>query len=252
MILKTIKKIMTDLSIIFPCYNEGSNLKQIIDEIKTIKKNNFNINLEFVLVNNGSTDNTSEILLNLDKNDFIKVVNIKKNLGYGGGILEGVKFARGKIISWTHADLQCDPNDVIKAYKTHKDKLLNNNCVIKGQRIKRKMINAFFSDAMALIASIIFGKKFNEINAQPKIFHREFTKYLENAPKDFSLDLFFLYMCKKKLYQIIEENVIYKKRLHGISKGGDSFLGKVKLIIRTIKYIIQLRIKSYGNYNSQN
>mgnify|MGYP006078619551 FL=1 len=243
---------MTDLSIIFPCYNEGSNLKQIIDEIKTIKKNNFNINLEFVLVNNGSTDNTSEILLNLDKNDFIKVVNIKKNLGYGGGILEGVKFARGKIISWTHADLQCDPNDVIKAYKTHKDKLLNNNCVIKGQRIKRKMINAFFSDAMALIASIIFGKKFNEINAQPKIFHREFTKYLENAPKDFSLDLFFLYMCKKKLYQIIEENVIYKKRLHGISKGGDSFLGKVKLTIRTIKYIIQLRIKSYGNYNSQN
>ena len=54
---------MTDLSIIFPCYNEGSNLKQIIDEIKTIKNDNFGINLEFILVNNGSTDNTSEILL---------------------------------------------------------------------------------------------------------------------------------------------------------------------------------------------
>ena len=243
---------MTDLSIIFPCYNEGGNLKQIIDEIKTIKDNNFSINLEFILVNNGSTDNTSEILLKFGKYDFIKVVDIKKNLGYGGGILEGVKSAKGKIISWTHADLQCDPNDVIKAYKTHKNKLLNQNCVVKGQRIKRKMINAFCSDAMALIASMLFGKKFNEINAQPKIFHRKFTKYLENAPKDFSLDLFFLYMCKKKLYQIIEENVIYKKRLHGISKGGDSFLGKVKLTIRTIKYIIQLRIKSYGNYNSQN
>ena len=250
MILKTTKKIMTELSIIFPCYNEGSNLKQIIDEIKTIKNDNFNINLEFILVNNGSTDNTSEILLNLDKKDSIKVVDIKNNLGYGGGILEGVKSAKGKIISWTHADLQCDPNDVIKAYKTHKDKLLNENFVVKGRRIKRKIINAFFSDAMALIASIVFGKKFNEINAQPKIFHRKFTKYLENAPKDFSLDLFFLYICKKKLYSIIEENVVYKKRLHGISKGGDSLFGKVKLTIRTIKYIIQLRIKSYGNYNS--
>lgn len=241
---------MTELSIIFPCYNEGSNLKQIIEEIKTIKNDNFNINLEFILVNNGSTDNTSEILLNLDKKYSIKVVDIKNNLGYGGGILEGVKSAKGKIISWTHADLQCDPNDVIKAYKKHKDKLLNQNFVVKGRRIKRKIINAFFSDAMALIASLVFGKKFNEINSQPKIFHRKFKKYLENAPKDFSLDLFFLYICKKKLYSIIEENVVYKKRLHGISKGGDSLFGKVKLTIRTIKYIIQLRIKSYGNYNS--
>ena len=241
---------MTELSIIFPCYNEGSNLKQIIEEIKTIKNDNFNINIEFILVNNGSTDNTSEILLNLDKKDSIKVVDIKNNLGYGGGILEGVKSAKGKIISWTHADLQCDPNDVIKAYKKHKDKLLNQNFVVKGRRIKRKIINAFFSDAMAFITSLVFGKKFNEINSQPKIFHRKFKKYLENAPKDFSLDLFFLYICKKKLYSIIEENVVYKKRLHGISKGGDSLFGKVKLTIRTIKYIIQLRIKSYGNYNS--
>ena len=241
---------MIELSIIFPCYNEGSNLKQIIEEIKTIKNDNFNINLEFILVNNGSTDNTSEILLNLDKKYSIKVVDIKNNLGYGGGILEGVKSAKGKIISWTHADLQCDPNDVIKAYKKHKDKLLNQNFVVKGRRIKRKIINAFFSDAMALIASLVFGKKFNEINSQPKIFHRKFKKYLENAPKDFSLDLFFLYICKKKLYSIIEENVVYKKRLHGISKGGNSLFGKVKLTIRTIKYIIQLRIKSYGNYNS--
>ena len=244
MISKTTKKIMTDLSIIFPCYNEGGNLKQIIDEIKTIKDNNFSINLEFILVNNGSTDNTSEILLKFGKYDFIKVVDIKKNLGYGGGILEGVKSAKGKIISWTHADLQCDPNDVIKAYKTHKNKLLNQNCVVKGQRIKRKMINAFFFCAMALIASMLFGKIFNEINAQPKIFHRKFTKYLENAPKDFSLDLFFIYISKKNFYQIIEENVVYKKRLHGISKGGDSFFGKIKLTIRIIKYIIQLRVKS--------
>ena len=145
MILKTTKKVMTELSIIFPCYNEGSNLKQIIDEIKTIKNDNFNINLEFILVNNGSTDNTSEILLNLDKKDSIRVVDIKNNLGYGGGILEGVKSAKVKILSWTHADLQCDPNDVIKAYKKHKDKLLNQNFVVKGRRIKRKIINAFFS-----------------------------------------------------------------------------------------------------------
>ena len=160
MILKTTKKIMTELSIIFPCYNEGSNLKQIIDEIKTIKNDNFNINLEFILVNNGSKDNTSEILFNLDKKYSIKVLDIKNNLGYGGGILEGVKSAKGKIISWTHADLQCDPNDVIKAYKKHKDKLLNQNFVVKGRRIKRKIINSAQLSALSYLDKALTSKKF--------------------------------------------------------------------------------------------
>ena len=96
----------------------------------------------------------------------------------------------------------------------------------------------------------IFREKFDEINAQPKIFNRNLIIYFKKAPKDFSLDLFFLYLVKKKSYEIIEQPVIYKKRTQGVSKGGDSLMGKIKLSIRALKFMIKLRFTTYGNNNS--
>jgi glycosyltransferase involved in cell wall biosynthesis len=242
---------MSELSIIIPCYNEEKNLINLVNEIKIIKKENPELKLEFILVNDGSTDQTSTTLQDLNQNEIYKVVDLKQNLGYGGSIQEGLKSSSSQILSWTHSDLQCDLNDVIKLYNLHKEEFLDKKIIVKGKRIKRNIFDSFFSNSMAILASIIFQKKFYEINAQPKIFSRKLFKEFENAPKDFSLDLYLLYISKKKLYKIIEHSVVYKKRVAGVSKGGDSFFGKIKLTLRTLKYIINLRLKTNENYNSQ-
>ena len=66
------------------------------------------------------------------------------NLGYGGGILEGLKIADGRILSWTHADLQTDINDIKVAYENY---LSNENkdikSIIKGKRKKGKFLMLF-------------------------------------------------------------------------------------------------------------
>ncbi len=234
---------MSELSIIIPCYNEEKNLINLVKEIKIIKKVNPELNLEFILVNDGSTDQTSSILLNLNRNEIYKVVDLKQNMGYGGSIQEGLKSSSGHTLSWTHSDLQCDLNDVIKLYKLHKKKFLDEKIIVKGKRVKRNIFDSFFSNSMAILTSIIFQKKFYEINAQPKIFSRKLFNEFENVPRDFSLDLYLLYIAKKKFYKIIEHPVVYKKRIAGVSKGGDSFLGKIKLTLRTLRYIINLRLK---------
>ena len=100
---------------------------------------------------------------------------------------------------------------------------------------------------MAILTSIIFNQKFNEINAQPKIFSKKLLDEFINPPKDFSLDLYLLYISKLKSYKIVEHPVMYKKRIAGVSKGGDSFFGKIKLTIRTLRYIISLRFKTSQN-----
>ena len=238
---------MTDLSIIFPCYNEKKNLVLLIKKIIATKKKNYKTKIEFILVNNGSTDNTALILKKLNHKKLFKIVNIKKNLGYGDGIMKGLFCAKGKIISWTHADLQCEPNDVVNAINKYKKEIYNNNIVIKGERINRRFVDNFFSIGMACFTSIIFGTKFNDVNAQPKIFHKRFLKYLRKAPKDFSLDLFFLFIAKRKFCKILEYPVYYKKRMKGIAKGGDSLLGKLLLSIRTFKFIISLKMKIIWN-----
>ena len=234
---------MSELSIIIPCYNEEKNLINLVKEIKIIKKVNPELNLEFILVKDGSTDQTSSILLNLNRNGIYKVVDLKQNMGYGGSIQEGLKSSSGHTLSWTHSDLQCDLNDVIKLYKLHKKKFLDEKIIVKGKRVKRNIFDIFFSNSMAILTSIIFQKKFYEINAQPKIFSRKLFNEFENVPRDFSLDLYLLYIAKKKFYKIIEHPVVYKKRIAGVSKGGDSFLGKIKLTLRTLRYIINLRLK---------
>ena len=188
---------MPELSIIIPCYNEEKNLINLVNEIKIIKKENSELKLEFILVNDGSTDQTSTTLQGLNQNEIYKVVDLKQNMGYGGSIQEGLKSSRSHIISWTHSDLQCDLNDVIKLYKLHQEEFLDKKIIVKGKRIKRNIFDSFFSNSMAFLASIIFQKKFYEINAQPKIFSRKLFEEFENAPKDFSLDLYLLYISKK-------------------------------------------------------
>jgi hypothetical protein len=232
---------MSELSIVIPCFNEKSNIHEIAKQIGLINTKNTDLKIEFILVNNGSTDGTLEKLLLLQKDHNFKIIDLKKNKGYGGGILAGVNKANSNIIAWTHGDLQCDLNDIIIPYKKYKVLLNSERCLIKGKRINRKFFDTFFSKSMAIITSILFVKKFNEINAQPKIFHKNLIKYFFNPPKDFSLDLFILYISKINNYKIIEFPVIYKKRLAGISKGGDSLNGKIKLTFRALKYIIGLR-----------
>ena len=89
---------MFDLSVIIPCFNEEKNLKELVNQIEIIKNNNPNINFEFILVNDGSTDQTSITLLELNEKKIYKIVDLKKNHGYGGSILEGLSSSNGTIV----------------------------------------------------------------------------------------------------------------------------------------------------------
>ena len=231
------------LSIVIPCFNEGESINSLIEKCKKSLDNRSDI--EIVLVNNGSTDSTSEIFKEINQNKkifpYIIIKNIKKNLGYGNGIIEGLNKAEGNILSWTHADLQTDPKDVILAYDKYRKSLELSSCIVKGKRIGRNFFDNIFTAGMSLISSILLKTQLWDINAQPKIFNRSFLKFLKNAPKDFSLDLFVLYVAKKQKIQINTYPVKFSKRKFGISKGGGSLKGKIKLIHRTFKYIKELR-----------
>ena len=88
------------------------------------------------------------------------------------------------------------------------------------------------------------GVKLDEINAQPKVFRRNFYHNLlkKNAPDDFSLDLYLLLVAKKRGYKIQNIPVSFHKRLFGIAKGGGSLKGKFPLIKRTISYINKTKV----------
>ena len=230
------------LSVILPCYNESSNIVGIISSIKSALQGRNDV--EIILVDNGSTDSTPQVLeqaLQGEHNKQFKTLRIEKNIGYGHGIMEGVRIASGEVIAWTHADLQTDPADVLEAYKIFVDHPEYPNCILKGRRVGRNPLDTLFTGGMSILSTLLLRENFSDVNAQPKMFHRNFLEKLTESPKDFSLDLYLLYQARVQKYQILEHHVNFGKRLFGESKGGGTLKGKLRLIQRTWKYMIKLK-----------
>jgi len=235
-------------SVVIPCYNEEANLDRLF--IKVLDLLDSYPKAEVVLVNNGSVDQSLTKLntFNIENGARnITIYNVKENKGYGYGILEGLKVAKGDVLAWTHADLQTDLIDVGKAFELYKSKAQHSNdyLLIKGYRIKRKLTETLLSFGMAAIASLQLNSWMHEINAQPKMFSRVFYQSVkENAPFDFSLDLYWMYSAKKRGC-IAYFPVQFIPRTAGEAKGGSgsSFKTKWKIIKRTFAYINELNKK---------
>ena len=230
----------TDLSIIIPCYNEEKNIPLILRRFKSLLKRMKNV--ELILVNNGSTDNSAKVLRKVIPNyKFARTVLIRVNKGYGFGILSGLLTARGKYLCWTHADMQTDPGDPIKAYYIIKNERSPEKVFVKGKRIGRPISDLVLTYAMSIFESILFGRILYDINAQPNLFHKSFMKIAKNPPKDFSLDLYFYYIAMKHNYKMRRFDVYFKKRIHGKSHWNTSIINKIKTIKRAISYSLNLR-----------
>ena len=101
------------ISILIPLYNEENTVIEILQKVN--KQNNETISLEIIVIDDGSTDGSAELLSKNVQlyNHFIK---LKKNSGKGAAIKEGLKIATGDYILFQDADLEYDPNDYSKIF----------------------------------------------------------------------------------------------------------------------------------------
>jgi glycosyltransferase involved in cell wall biosynthesis len=235
-----------DLSIVVPCYNEEKNIPLIVQRFEEFFPKDLDI--ELILVDNGSTDNSNKVIADFaEQYSYIKTIRIEKNIGYGFGVHSGLKVARGNYVCWTHADMQTDIYDTIKAYNLIIQQKDPKSCFVKGNRMGRPLFDLFFTVGMSLFETIALGSILHDINAQPNLFPREFLRNITEAPKDFSFDLFVYYIAKKKGYEIIRFPVEFKPRLYGQSHWDTGIFQKFKFIKRTVAYTMELRknIKKY-------
>lgn len=226
-----------DVSLIIPCFNEAKNLPILISRCKDLIEK---YPVEIILVDNGSTDNSSMLIA---KYPFIKLVKVKKNEGYGNGILEGLHNASGEILAWTHADLQTDPNDLMRGLELALASTNPQKLFLKGRRYGRSFFDVIFTFGMSLFETLLLQKLMWDINAQPTIFHKSFFQTWQKPPNDFSLDLYVYFMAKKSKLVIKRFPVKFSKRLHGTSDWNTSLLGKYKFIKRTLSYSFNLKRK---------
>lgn len=228
------------LSVVVPCYNEKENIPLILKRFEEVIRKE---DLEVILVNNGSTDGSDQLLDELLlRYPFARTTHVPVNKGYGYGILQGLKECRGEYIGWTHADMQTDPADIIKAYRIIRK--AKEPVFVKGNRKGRPLFDVFFTAGMSLFESCYFHKKLYDINAQPNLFPRAFYESWENAPYDFSLDLYAFYMAQVKGLRVIRFPVRFPERIHGESKWNTGLKAKWKFIKRTIGFSVKLKAET--------
>ena len=228
------------MSVVVPCYNEADNIPLILERFSDVIKRN---DVEVVLVDNGSTDRSPELLEELiPKFAFARTTRVEVNQGYGYGIVQGLKECKGEFIGWTHADMQTDPADLIKALEIIEKNGNDKKIYVKGNRKGRPLFDQFFTSGMSLFETIYMGEKLYDINAQPNVFSREFFESWKNPPKDFALDLYALYVAQKANLNIERFDVLFTQRLYGQSHWNNgSFRAKWKFIKRTIDFSVKLK-----------
>lgn len=225
------------LSLVIPCYNEAANLPLLLKRCEHFAAMP---DVEVILVDNGSTDDSQRVLTQLlPLYPGCSSVRVEKNQGYGHGILVGLRAARGDILAWTHADLQTDPQDALQGLKLFDQ--YGDNIFVKGKRYGRPLFDVVFTFGMSVFETLLLAKPMSDINAQPTMFARTFFENWQSPPNDFSLDLYAYYQARRSNLKVHRFSVKFGERAHGVSHWNISWAGKWKFINRTVSFSLSLR-----------
>ena len=226
-------------SLVIPCYNEAGNLPGLVRGFAAaLKVSDF----ELIIVDNGSADGSAAVLSELAPEfPFLRVVTVPVNLGYGHGITEGLKAARGLYAGWAHGDLQYDPAGIMAAAESLRpaggEKLF-----LKGLRGPRPLVDTLFTAGMSLFESLLFGCVLRDITAQPTIFHRSLLGHWAGAPADFSLDLYAYALARKLGFAVVRVPMPLRGRAAGRSSWNSGLAARFGLAARTALNSLRLRI----------
>ena len=203
------------LSIVIPVFNEANFLKKLFAEIKLYfnKKN-----IEIIVVDDGSTDGSSEILEKLKNkeqyNFLFKLIKLDINSGKGKAIQTGIKNAEGEYILLQDADLELDTKDAKEMF----DMIISNidiKCIFGSRYLsgKLKKNNYFFNNLIgkinSLIFNIFFSQSLSDVHCGLKILHRSVIKEITLSVNDFGIEIDLASQIVRNNFFIYEFGVSY-------------------------------------------
>ena len=222
------------LAIVIPVYNEEKNIKKLLDDWNKVVNKYYKKKYKFIIINDGSTDNTHEILKSFNKK-FLTYV-LQKNAGHGNACVKGYKLAiklKFKIIMQIDSDNQCDPTYFKKFLRLVKD-----HNVIFGNRVSREdgFIRFVFSRILSILIYLKTFVFIKDANVPYRLIKQKaLLGVINKIPKNIILKNCYLSYLLKKNYEIKWVNINFRKRYYGQTKYG--FYNLFKQILNLIYYI---------------
>jgi len=206
------------ISVIIPLYNEEESIEILYSELLINLKG---YEFEIIFINDGSFDNSSNIIKNIIKTDKIHLIELYKNYGKSAALSEGFKYCKGDYVITLDADLQDDPAEIPKLIE-----VLNTSDfdIISGWKKDRKdpLSKRFPSKIFNIITRLLSGIKIHDFNCGLKIYKRKVVKSIEVYG---GMHRYIPVIAKQKGFITSEKPVNHRSRKFGETKyGGSRFL----------------------------
>jgi len=161
---------LSGLSIFFPCYNDAGTIASIVT-LAYITARKLTDDFEVIVVDDGSTDGSLEILEELEKlYPDLKVIRHGQNRGYGGALKTGFAGATKEFVFYTDGDIQYDVRELVNLADEMKDgiDLVNGYKIERSDSVWRKIIGYSYN----AFSRFMFGIKLRDIDCDFRLIRR--------------------------------------------------------------------------------
>jgi glycosyltransferase involved in cell wall biosynthesis len=236
-----------EISVVVPMRNESPNVERLYREV-TASLSQFGRSYEILAIDDGSLDDTFELLARIQAKDpRVRVIRFRRNFGQTAAFAAGFHHARGRYIVTMDGDNQNDPADIPAMIQMSEQKDLD---IVCGWRKERKdpFINRRLPSLIAnAIISYATGVKLHDYGCSLKVFRAEVVKQMKLYGE---MHRFLPAIAAEFGVQIGEKAVNHRARTHGQSNYGIMRTFRVVLDLMTVKFLSSYKTRPLQMFGS--
>lgn len=200
------------LSVIIPCYNEVTTIEAVVGRVQAVGLAN-----EIIIVDDGSTDGTRDVLAQIEARNHsdVRIIYHERNQGKGAALVTGFKTASGDIFLIQDADLEYDPRDypiLLKPLQEGIARVVYGSRFLGGPRKAMNFWNMVANKILTLTTNILFNAILSDMETCYKVFRAEVVAGMTIRARGFEFEPEFTAKVLKQGIRIYEVPISYNGR----------------------------------------
>jgi glycosyltransferase involved in cell wall biosynthesis len=202
--------VLLKLSVVIPCFNEKSTIESVVNAVKET-----GLAYEIIVVDDGSTDGTREVLKQWEGDPLVRVILHDYNQGKGTAVRTGFKEATGEVLLIQDADLEYDPREyatLLKPIQEGKAKVVYGSRFLGGPRKTMYFWNMVANKGLTLITNVLYNTILSDMETCYKVFRTEVVREIPLRSRRFEFEPEITAKVLKRGYRIFEVPISYNGR----------------------------------------